>query len=133
MAKTLEHYRALPYTRRVRVEVEDDGEEYFVAFIEELESVVADGDTAVEALNNLRAAFDDFITAMIEWDSEVPEPQSWPASLGWEMQAPAGQQPAISVDSATVGTQDDEPEWLRNVVPGLLSPARGDLQTTGSQ
>ncbi len=54
MSKDLPYYRSLPYTRRVRLE-EDKGGEYFVL-----------------------SAFDDAISAMLEWGREIPEPDAWP-------------------------------------------------------
>lgn len=82
--KTLDYYRRLPYRRRVRIQKEDSGDVYFIAFIEELPSVESDGDTPIEALQGLQAAFDDYIEAALEWGTEIPEPVRWPASLGLE-------------------------------------------------
>lgn len=83
MTKTPEHYRALPYTRLVRHIEEDSGETYFVAYVEELDGVEADGDTPNEALSNLADAFEDYLAAMIEWGDEIPEPIAWPESIGY--------------------------------------------------
>jgi len=75
--KDLAYYKRLPYTRRVRVEDDDSGP-YFVAFVEELRGVEADGASALEALSNLTDAFQDYIQAMLGWGDEIPEPIPWP-------------------------------------------------------
>ena len=77
MSKDLSHYRALPYTRRVRLET-DEGGGYFVAYVAELDGVEADGVSPVEAMYNLLSAFDDAIEAMLEWGHKIPEPDAWP-------------------------------------------------------
>ena len=57
---------------------DESGDEYFVAQIEELDGVTVDGRSAIEALHNLRQAFDDYLNAMLEWGEEIPEPRGWP-------------------------------------------------------
>jgi len=80
--KKADYYRSLPYTRRVRLE-SDGEEEYFVAYVVELDGVEADGSSPTEALYHLQGAFEDFLAAMVEWDAEIPEPMPWPGVLGW--------------------------------------------------
>ena len=76
--KGVGYYRRLPYRRRLRIEQDEGGKEYFVAFIEKLPGVEADGPDAVTARANLIGAFDDYINAMLEWGDEIPEPPKWP-------------------------------------------------------
>jgi predicted RNase H-like HicB family nuclease len=79
MERDLQFYRALPYSRTVSL-VEDDGGDgtYFLAHVEELPSVKADGESHVEALYNLSLAFDDYISAMLAVGRAIPEPELWP-------------------------------------------------------
>ena len=80
MPKDLSYYQALPYKRRVRLEKDERGEEYFVAFIEELDGVMGDGRGPVEAHFHLQQAFVDYVQAMLEWGEPIPEPTGWPES-----------------------------------------------------
>lgn len=77
--RDLSYYRGLPYRRRVDLAVEN-GEEFFIASVLELPGLKADGRDHVEALKNLAEAFDDYIQAMLEWGTEIPEPELWPGS-----------------------------------------------------
>ena len=115
--KTADYFRSLPYTRRVRLEEEADGDAYFVAFIEELEGVEADGANPTEALANLTDAFEDYLSAMLEWGEPVPEPLSWPESLGWKdievVSAPADMAAASPVPEAN--EERLSPDWITGV------------------
>ena len=73
--KTLDHYKALPYRRRVELVREADGQEYFVASVVELPGVEADGSTPYEAHFHLQHAFEDYLIAMLKWGEEIPEPE----------------------------------------------------------
>lgn len=76
--KTPEYFRALPYHRRLRLERDASGAEYFVAFIDELDGVEADGADPAEARLNLQSAFEDYVEAMLQWERTIPEPEVWP-------------------------------------------------------
>ena len=76
--KGVGYYRRLPYQRRLRMEQGEGGGEYFVAFIEDLPGVEADGADPITARTNLLNAFEDYIAAMLEWGEEIPEPVLWP-------------------------------------------------------
>ena len=112
--KTAAYYRQLPYTRRVRHVEEDTGESYFVAYIEVLGGLEADGDTPSDALANLADAFQDYIAAMLEWRELIPEPEVWPASLGWKTVAG---RPTSTVDIGGFepNAPDAPPEWVAAV------------------
>ena len=77
----------------------------------------ADGDTPTDALANLTDAFQDYIAAMLEWREVIPEPEVWPASLGWET---AAGRPTSVVDVAgfepNAPTSAVPPKWI-GVVP----------------
>lgn len=79
--KDISYYRKLPYTRRARL-VEDDGEAYFVAFVEELPALEIDAPTREEAFLRLDEMFDDYVRAQIEWGDDIPEPAPWPGTAG---------------------------------------------------
>jgi predicted RNase H-like HicB family nuclease len=67
----------------VRLERDDRGE-YFLAYIEELPGVEADGTTEFAARASLASAFEDYLAAMLQWGKQIPEPRQWPESLGWD-------------------------------------------------
>lgn len=122
--KTADYYRLLPYTRRIRV-VEDAPENsYFVAFIEELGGVEADGSTPEEAYANLAEAFEDYLSAMLEWGETIPEPESWPASAGWP-DTSVRQTPAEVSEVRKVPEDEgrQSPEWITGV------PGKGTAET----
>ena len=73
MARDLNYYRALPYTRRAEKR-QEDSEHYWIAWIDELPGCKTDGSTCVEAMANLDVAFDDYIEAKLEFESEIPLP-----------------------------------------------------------
>ena len=68
--RTLEYYKALPYSRRSEG-FYSESPPYWTAWIEELPGCKTDGETQAEALFNLDAAFDDYIEAMLEFGSDI--------------------------------------------------------------
>ena len=82
MKRILKNYQALPYSRRAERIHEDDGSSYWVAWIHELPGCKTDGATQAKAMLNLGAAFDDYIEAMIEFETDilVPKGRSKPKS-----------------------------------------------------
>lgn len=74
--KKLSYYRTLPYTRRCRLDLED-GERYWLAWIEELAGCKVEGATKAEAFRKLDETFDDYIVAKLDRKSPIPEPQRW--------------------------------------------------------
>ena len=103
MSKDLSYYRSLPYARRVRLDA-DEGGDYFVAYVAELDGVEADGASPVEATYNLLSAFDDAIEAMLEWGHKILEPDALP---GRDF-VPAAPRAAFTDDSAQLRWQDVE-------------------------
>lgn len=82
--KSINDYRALPYSRRMARLEEDGGAVYFVARIEEIPWIEADGETPEEAFLKLDEVFDDALETMIQAGDEIPIPQRWPAVYGYE-------------------------------------------------
>ena len=74
MNKNLAYYRRLPYPRRCQLRVED-GERYWLVWAEGLPGCKTQGDTKDEAYLHLQELFDDYITALLESGSEIPEPE----------------------------------------------------------
>lgn len=74
--KNLSYYQALPYTRRCRLDVED-GDRYWLAWIERLAGCKVDGASKAEAFRKLDEIFDDYIAAKLERGSPIPEPKRW--------------------------------------------------------
>ena len=64
MTKNLQRYRALPYTRRVRLHVEN-GEKYWVARVDELPGCRIDAPTREEAFLYLDEVFENYIGARL--------------------------------------------------------------------
>ena len=85
MAETrdISYYRQLPYRRIVELIEEDDGQDYFVARIEDLPWIKIHGETREDALHRLDEISDDCIQSMLDDDGEVPEPVAWPADIGY--------------------------------------------------
>ena len=74
MKKDLRYYRTLPYQKSVE-RIDEDGERYFVARIEELDGCIAAADSRPGALAMLKGVFDEYIEAMLEWGHDIAEPE----------------------------------------------------------
>lgn len=70
----LEHYRSLPYKRRVERIVDEVEGTYYVCSYAELPGLLADGETRAEAIKNGDEAFDDYIEARLHFGDLIPEP-----------------------------------------------------------
>jgi predicted RNase H-like HicB family nuclease len=77
--RTLEEYRRLPYTLYVEPIKDSDGSRYWIAEYLELRGCKTDGNTDVEAIANLQALFDEYITGLIEDNIDIAEPEKFPA------------------------------------------------------
>ena len=73
MAKGLQYYQGLHYTRRCQLIVDDDAR-YFLAWIDEFPGCKVEGQTKAEAFKNLGELFEDYINAKLEWKDDIPEP-----------------------------------------------------------
>jgi predicted RNase H-like HicB family nuclease len=74
MSKDLAYYRLLPYEREW-VMREEFGHKYFVVRLKDLPAVAGDGSSREEAVEDLRAAFDEFVIAWSEAALPIPEPR----------------------------------------------------------
>jgi predicted RNase H-like HicB family nuclease len=80
--RSVAYYRSLPYTRRARPEQDASGDAYFVAWVEEIQWIRADGPSREEALHRLDEAFGEAIEMMIAAGDAIVEPPQWPESVG---------------------------------------------------
>lgn len=128
MSKDLAYYRLLPYEREWAMR-EEAGQRYFVVRLKDVPAVAGDGSTRDEAVDDLREAFDEFVSTWIDAGYSVPEPKrpftvpsmsaqsdvdEWPVSL-LEPEASACASTDWA-DSAVVYTNDvratsAEPPW----------------------
>lgn len=108
MNKSLDYYKALPYTRSLELVTEEDGT-YFLAFIGEIPWIRTFGDTREEALAELGAVLVDGLEAMLEAGDEIPEPQVWPKTF--ESTAPRVQRSQMRGNEGTEA-QDFNPKDL---------------------
>lgn len=67
-------YRLLPY-RRVIERVSDESGTYYVCSYPALPGLFADGETPAHARRNAALAFDDYISAQLEWGVDIPRPR----------------------------------------------------------
>ena len=128
MSKDLGYYRLLPYERAWAMR-EEAGQKYFVVRLKDLPAVAGDGSSRDEAVDDLREAFDEFVSAWIDAGRSVPEPKrpftvpSMSAQSPVEEWAVSLSEPEVDaradvnwVDSAVVYTNDvkatsAEPPW----------------------
>ena len=73
MNKDLSYYQQIPYTKRCQLCVED-GDWFWVVWIEELAGCKVQGESKAEAYLHLQELFEDYISALLERGSEIPEP-----------------------------------------------------------
>ena len=73
MSKDLAYYRQLPYEREWLMR-EEAGQKYFVVRLKDLPAVAGDGISRDEAVDDLREAFDELVSAWLESGRPVPEP-----------------------------------------------------------
>lgn len=90
MALSLQDYRRLPYERIWETRVEASGA-YFLVRLKDLPMVAADGVSKMEALANLRVAFDEFVEWALDAGVELPAPSRvvssapYPSRRTWEV------------------------------------------------
>jgi predicted RNase H-like HicB family nuclease len=79
--KTLGYYKRLPYTLYAEPKRDSDGSNYWTAEYLELRGCKTDGDTEAEAVANLQELFDEYISAHVENNMEIPEPAPLPPAV----------------------------------------------------
>jgi predicted RNase H-like HicB family nuclease len=94
MTKDLAYYRLLPYEREWLMR-EEAGQKYFVVRLKDLPAIAGDGSSPDDAVEDLRVAFDEFVTAWIETGHPVPEPNRAFTIPAASEQRPAKEWPAI--------------------------------------
>ena len=77
MARLMDDILAMPYSRRIRKQIEDDGDTYWLAWIEEIECCMTHGDTYAEAMAMLDDCFKNCISVMVEDGVDVPPPNRY--------------------------------------------------------
>lgn len=80
--KTLDEYLELPYRITIVHDRDDDGNEGFVAEVEELQGCVSQGSTPEEAVSNVYDAMAGWISVALEDGREIPEPRDPDAYTG---------------------------------------------------
>lgn len=80
MSRTLDEYLALPYHITLVHDADDEGNEGWVAEVEELPGCLSQGATPEEAVVNIRDAMMGWISVALEDGSPIPEPRETRAS-----------------------------------------------------
>ena len=79
---TIDEYMDKPYTIVLQHDRDDDGNEGFVASVEELPGAYSQGATLEEAAINVRDAMEGWISVALEDGVEIPEPRDPSAYSG---------------------------------------------------
>lgn len=117
--RKLSYYRTLPYTRRCRLDV-DDGERYWLAWVEELAGCKVEGATKAEAFRKLDETFDDYIVAKLERMSPIPEPRRWTTGKRSHRRATIERIDVIGRPETRSGIGFPEPEERRELESALV-------------
>jgi antitoxin HicB len=75
MTRTLDEYLDLPYRITLTQDSDDEGNTGWVAEVEELPGCISQGETAEEAVVNVRDAMAGWISVMLEDGKPIPEPR----------------------------------------------------------
>lgn len=113
MSKDLAYYRQLPYEREWLMR-EESGHRYFLVRLKDLPAVAGDGISRDEAVDDLREAFDEFISTWLESGRAVPEPSrafTVPAQVA---QAPLKEWPSAA--SEADAARDARRNWADSAV-----------------
>jgi antitoxin HicB len=111
--RTTEEYLALPYTKIVRWNADD---QLFVATVKEIKGCTAHGDTEAEALEMLRNNLAEWISFSIENGDEIPEPSEDDLPSGkWLQRVPR------SLHSQLVELAEQDATSLNQFVTSVLS------------
>jgi predicted RNase H-like HicB family nuclease len=104
---TARDYLKRPYARRLTPD-EDGG---YTATIQEFPGLIADGDTAGEAISNLESAAESWIEAVLESGQEIPEPISFDGYSGKiALRVPRGLHKRAAEMASSEGTSLNQ--WL---------------------
>lgn len=116
--KTVEEYLQLPYTIELTPDRDEDGAEGFVASVKELPGCVSQGETAEEAVANVRDAMEGWLSVALEDGVAVPEPRGEDAYSGrFLLRIPRGLHAELAHQA------DEEGASLNQYVATLLAAA----------
>ena len=82
MTKTADDYLSLPYHIALVHDRDEEGNEGWIAEIEELPGCITQADSPVEALDRISGAMVDWISVALEEGREIPEPRGESAYSG---------------------------------------------------
>ena len=120
-SKSLEYYRKQPYTVRSEMVLDDSSRPFWSAQVEEFEGCISTGKTEIEAVNNLHVVFDDYVSALLEWGDNIPEPR-----IRGSVNLPGSfvEQPNLEIDIRVLDSTDRETSGESTPVDELvLQPA----------
>jgi antitoxin HicB len=120
MTRTLEDYLKLPYTISIVHDSDDEGNEGFVASVEELPGCYSQGATLEEAAARITDAMQGWLSVALEDGREIPEPRH-PGSYSGRflLRIPAGLHAELARQA------DRESVSLNQYVATVLSGAVG--------
>lgn len=111
--RDLAYYRLLPYEREWLMR-DDAGEKYFIVRLKDLPTIAGDGQSKDEAVEDLRAAFDEFVVSWLEAKRPIPEP-----CRGFTVPTEAEQAPAkewLTLQTVERGVDQTTPSWADRAV-----------------
>jgi|GEM_PF-990407 len=114
MTKDLAYYRLLPYEREWLMR-EEGAQKYFVVRLKDLPAVAGDGASPDEAVEDLRGAFDEFVTAWLAVGRPIPEPSRAFTVPGASEQRPAKEWPAV-LPSSERSEDETATSWAERAV-----------------
>jgi antitoxin HicB len=129
MTRTVEQFLELPYTFLVVHDVDEDGNEGWVAEVEQLPGCISQGHTPEEAIARVRDAMSGWITVALEDGVDIPVPEDeeefsgrllvrLPATLHADLARNAGRE-GVSLNSFVTGALAGAVGWRKD------RPARG--------
>jgi len=133
MTRSVEQYLELPYTFVVVHDVDVDGNQGWVAEVEELPGCISQGQTPEEAITRVRDAMSGWIAVALEDGVDIPVPEDdgefsgrflvrLPTSLHADLARSAGRE-GVSLNSFVTGALAGAVGWRKD------RPSRG--ATTG--
>jgi antitoxin HicB len=124
MTRSVEQFLELPYTFLVVHDVDEGGNEGWVAEVEELPGCISQGSTPEEAIARVRDAMKDWIGVALEDGVQIPVPQGEgeysgrflvrvPASLHADLARSAGRE-GVSLNSFVAGALAGAVGWRKD-------------------
>lgn len=111
----LAYYRLLPYEREWMMKEDGvGGDKYFVVRLKDIPAIAGDGFTRDEAADDLRCAFDEYVTAWLAAGRDIPKP-----GRGFTVPEETTRRPAkewLLTTPQTTGSKDKSSNWADNAV-----------------